>query len=67
MTKSNFSRREFLEVSAAAAGGSMAAKSILLTPEPLEAAPKRAAPSDTIRFGMIGVGMQGSGEIGRAS
>jgi predicted dehydrogenase len=64
MTKSNYSRREFLEVSAAAAGGSVAAKSILLTPEPLEAAPRRAAPSDTIRFGMIGVGMQGSGLLG---
>src|SRR5258706_8893298 len=64
MTKNNFSRREFLEVSAAAAGGSMAAKSILLTPEPLEAAPKRAAPSDTLHFGMIGVGMQGSGLLG---
>src|SRR5882762_9982779 len=63
MTKSNFSRREFLEVSAAAAGGSLAAKSILLSPEPLQA-PRRTAPSDTIHFGMIGVGMQGSGLLG---
>src|ERR1700676_4359727 len=64
MTKSNYSRREFLELSAAAAGGSTAARSVLLTPEPLEGSPKRAAPSDTIRFGMIGVGMQGSGLLG---
>src|SRR4030081_2412825 len=64
MTKSNFSRREFLEVSAAAAGGSLAAKSILLSPEPLAASPRRVAPSDRIRFGMIGVGMQGSSLLG---
>ena len=30
--KSNFSRREFLEVSAAAAGGSVAARTVLLSP-----------------------------------
>src|ERR1700676_3717894 len=64
MTKSNYSRREFLELSAAAAGGSTAARSVLLTPEPLEGSPKRAAPSDKVRFGMIGVGMQGSGLLG---
>src|ERR1700755_2890875 len=64
MTKSNFSRREFLEVSAAAAGGSLAARTVLLTPE-TEAAPRRrVAPSDTVRFGIIGVGMEGSGLLG---
>ena len=64
MTKSNFSRREFLEVSAAAAGGSVAARSVLLSPEPLVTPARPAAPSDTIRFGMIGIGMQGSGLLG---
>ena len=64
MTKSNFSRREFLEMSAAAAGGSVAARSVLLSPEPLDTATRPAAPSDTIRFGMIGIGMQGSGLLG---
>src|SRR5256714_3236352 len=64
MTKSNFSRREFLEVSAAAAGGSLAARTVLLTPEPAPDAERRILPSDTVRFGMIGVGMQGSGLIG---
>src|SRR6202521_1253009 len=63
MTKNNFSRREFLEMSAAAAGGSVAARSILLSPEPLQDS-TGSAPSDTIRFGMIGVGMQGSGLLG---
>jgi predicted dehydrogenase len=61
MSQSNFSRRKFLEISAAAAGGSIAAKTILLTPEPLEAARRPAAPSDKVRFGIIGVGMQGQG------
>ncbi|HZF73766.1 MAG TPA: Gfo/Idh/MocA family oxidoreductase, partial [Gemmatimonadaceae bacterium] len=64
MTKSNFSRREFLEVSAAAAGGSLAARTVLLTPEPGPGAKRRIPPSDTVRFGMIGVGMQGSGLLG---
>jgi predicted dehydrogenase len=50
-----FSRRDFLGISAAA-GASIAANTILLTPEPLF-----AASSDRVRFGMIGVGMQGSG------
>src|ERR1700686_592610 len=64
MTKSNYSRREFLEVSAAAAGGSLAAKSILLGPQLLDTPARPTAPSDTVRFGMIGVGMQGSGLLG---
>jgi predicted dehydrogenase len=64
MKQSNFSRRQFLEISAAAASGSLAAKTVLLTPEPLEAAPRPVAASDTVRFGIIGVGMQGSGLLG---
>jgi predicted dehydrogenase len=64
MKRSKFSRREFLKTSAAAAGGSLAAKTVLLTPDPLEAAPRRVAASDTVRFGIIGVGMQGSGLLG---
>jgi predicted dehydrogenase len=64
MTKSNFSRREFLEVSAAAAGGSLAARDIFLSPDHAQSANKFRAPSDKVRFGMIGVGMQGSGLLG---
>ncbi len=64
MTKSRFSRREFLEVSAAAAGGSLAARNVLVSQEAETVLTKRAAPSDTVRFGMIGVGMQGSGLLG---
>src|SRR5947209_6823012 len=57
--KKNFSRREFLGVGAAAAGATLAAKTILLDPEPLFATTRFAA-SDRVRFGMIGIGMQGN-------
>ena len=55
MKRSSWSRREFIELSAAAAGVSFAAKPFRM---------RRVAPSDTVRFGMIGVGMQGSGLLG---
>lgn len=64
MTTSNFSRREFLGVTAAAAGGSLAAREIVLTPEPAPSTTRQVAASDRVRFGMIGVGMQGSGLLG---
>ncbi|MEO8911252.1 MAG: Gfo/Idh/MocA family oxidoreductase [Gemmatimonadaceae bacterium] len=64
MEQNIFSRRDFLGISAAAVGGSIAAKTILLTPERVEAAERPVAPSDRVRFGMIGVGMQGSGLLG---
>src|SRR6267143_1328478 len=57
MKKPTWSRREFLEASAAAAGVSLAAK-------PFRTSPGSLAPSDTVRFGMVGVGMQGSGLLG---
>jgi len=55
----DFSRRRFLGMSAAVAGASLAAKTVFLNPEPVFAGP--VAASDRVRFGMIGVGMQGSG------
>ncbi len=61
MKKSTYSRRKFLGISAAAAGASLATKAILLTPEPLLASPHPVPASDRLRFGMIGIGMQGSG------
>jgi predicted dehydrogenase len=54
------SRRKFLGISAAAAGTSLAAKTIFLGAEPLFATPRSVPPSDRLRFGMVGVGMQGS-------
>src|SRR5262245_38451511 len=55
MKKPTWSRREFLEVSAAATGVSFAAKPFKFRP---------LAPSDTVRFGMVGIGMQGNGLLG---
>ena len=59
----NYSRRQFLGVSAAAAGASLASKSIFLSPEPLFA-DTPVAESDRLRLGIIGIGMQGSGLLG---
>jgi predicted dehydrogenase len=53
----SFSRRKFLGVSAAA-GASLAAKNILLD-SPLYA--QSTAANNRVRFGIIGVGMQGNG------
>ncbi|MGH7427873.1 MAG: Gfo/Idh/MocA family protein, partial [Candidatus Methylomirabilaceae bacterium] len=59
--KASCSRREFLGMSAVAAGASLAAKTLVPIPHDLEIAPWAVAASDRVRFGMIGVGMQGSG------
>ncbi|MGE5204248.1 MAG: Gfo/Idh/MocA family protein, partial [Chlamydiota bacterium] len=64
--KNDFSRRKFLQTSAVAAGGLLAANTILLDSEPLAAQTKPVAPSDRVRFGMIGIGMQGSGLLTNA-
>jgi predicted dehydrogenase len=45
---------------AAAAGASLAAKTVLLDPDPLFASTRPIPASDRLRFGMIGVGMQGN-------
>ena len=52
------SRREFLQATAAAAVGG---KTILLDAEAAAGSQAPVAASDRVRFGMIGVGMQGSG------
>lgn len=57
----SFSRRDFLAMTASAAGAGIAAKTILLDPTPVWAMPQAVAPSDRVRFGMIGIGMQGNG------
>src|SRR5580693_7609311 len=55
-----FSRRAFLQGSAAAAaGGLLVSKTIQLEAQPLLR--QGVAASDRVRFGMIGIGMQGSG------
>ncbi|MBI1966429.1 MAG: Gfo/Idh/MocA family oxidoreductase [Gemmatimonadetes bacterium] len=55
-----WSRREFVGMGAAAAGASLAAKTIVrLSPDPIPS-PQAVSASDRVRFGIIGVGMQGS-------
>lgn len=62
--KNSFSRREFLGITTAAAGATLAAKTIFLDAEPLFG--QTTAPSDRLRFGIIGIGMQGSGLLANA-
>jgi predicted dehydrogenase len=65
MPKSLLSRRAFLQTTAAAAGASLAPASLLAS-EPSSSAAQDTSPSDRIRFGMIGVGMEGSGVLSTA-
>src|SRR5713226_4129693 len=66
MNRNGFSRREFIGLSAAAAGASLGLKTIFLDPDPLWALPQTVAASDQVRFGMIGIGMQGSGLLAQS-
>jgi predicted dehydrogenase len=61
MTTSNYSRREFLQRSAGIAGASLVGSSILLEPDPLVALPRLTGASDRVRFGIVGIGMEGTG------
>ena len=61
MSKGRLSRRDFMRRTAVAAGATLASKAILLDPGPAYAADLAVPPSDTLRFGIIGIGMQGSG------
>ena len=60
MSNKQVSRREFLQRTAGATGALAAAPGIFLQPEYIPSALEKVAPSDTVRFGMIGIGMQGS-------
>jgi predicted dehydrogenase len=64
--KKDLSRREFLQRSAGATGALVAARTIMLDPEKIPLPDARVAPSDRVRFGIIGVGMQGSGLLASA-
>jgi predicted dehydrogenase len=66
MTKDIFSRREFVGVGAAVAGASLIGEPILTRPSTLARAAGRAPASDRVRFGMIGVGMQGNDLLGQS-
>jgi predicted dehydrogenase len=66
MQRSSISRREFLQTTAGAAGATLAAKAVFLDPEPLYGSPLPVAASDRVRFGIVGVGMEGSGLLATA-
>lgn len=60
MSNNRFTRRQFLHASAGTAGALAATPSVFLKPAAIPSFYARAA-SDTVTFGMVGVGMQGSG------
>jgi len=64
MKQSPVSRREFLQTTGAMAGA--VAASNFLEPERIEANTRPVPASDRVRFGIIGIGMQGSGLLTNA-
>src|SRR5271170_352241 len=66
MNQALLSRRQFLQTSAGVAGASLMAGPVFLDSETSLAAAAQAAASDTIRFGIVGVGMEGSGLLSTA-
>jgi predicted dehydrogenase len=66
MERNFFSRRSFLRTTAGVAGASIVAGHTLLEPEPWVAAATLVGANDRIRFGIVGVGMEGSGLLSTA-
>lgn len=66
MENKSYSRRQFLHQSANTLGAVAVSRNILLEPEHIPLPFQNVAPSDRVRFGMIGVGMQGSGLLTNA-
>src|SRR5215475_10968594 len=61
------SRRQFLQRTAQTAGALAVSRNILIEPEYIPTALEKVVPpSDTLRFGIIGVGMQGNGLLATA-
>jgi predicted dehydrogenase len=61
-----YSRRDFLGLSAMATGATLAANTTFLDSSPAYARVDTAAPSDRVRFAMVGVGMQGNSLLANA-
>ncbi|MFZ1099237.1 MAG: Gfo/Idh/MocA family oxidoreductase, partial [Steroidobacteraceae bacterium] len=62
MDKDEISRREFVR-RATGAGIALVASPVFLDPRRAGAATQTVAASDRVRFGMIGIGMRGSGVL----
>src|SRR5215472_16531922 len=65
MSKREISRRSFLQTSAVTTGAMVAARSIALAPMKIPSV-LEAAGMECVRFGIIGIGMQGSGLLATA-
>ncbi len=61
MSRGCMSRRDFIQRSAGLAGATLVGKSMMLEATPIPSPARPVPPSDRVRFGIIGVGMQGSG------
>ena len=66
MSKNQISRRSFLEATAGTTGAMFISKRMLLEAESIPSKLEMTAPSDRVRFGIIGVGMQGNGLLSTA-
>jgi predicted dehydrogenase len=64
--KDTILRRRFLQGSALTAGTLFASRRVVLEAQEANGNSKPAPPSERVRFGMIGVGMQGSGLLANA-
>src|SRR5215469_18578556 len=63
----NTTRRQFLQKTAGTAGALAVSRNVLIEPEYIPSALEEAVPaSDRLRFGIIGIGMQGSGLLASA-
>ena len=59
MARKRFTRRDFMKLGAGGAALGAAARVTLLDPGPLWSAQRTVAPSDTLRYGIIGTGIRG--------
>jgi predicted dehydrogenase len=66
MKKNRITRRSFLQTTAGTTGAMVAAKQFVLQPERIPSLLDMSAPSERVRFGIIGVGMQGNGLLSTA-
>jgi predicted dehydrogenase len=66
MIKKDFSRRQFIKRTAGAATLAAVPSTLLADPNPIPSTNSYVPPSDRVRFGIIGIGMQGSGLLANA-